>query len=56
MTNDTLISDVAVSLRQRAAHVDPGAADRIAARVADARPRLRRRFALGGSPRSRPRQ
>jgi hypothetical protein len=49
MTNDTLISDVAVSLRQRAAHVDPGAADRIAARVADARPRLRRRFALAGS-------
>jgi len=49
MTNETLSSDVAVSLRQRAALVDPAAADRIAARVADARPRSRRRFALAGS-------
>jgi hypothetical protein len=49
MTNDTLSSDVAVSLRQRAALVDPAAAARIAARVADARPRSRRRFALAGS-------
>ena len=49
MTNDTLSSDVAVSLRQRAALVDPAAVDRIAARVADARPRSRRRFALAGS-------
>jgi hypothetical protein len=49
MTNNTLSSDVAVSLRQRAALVDPAAADRIAARVANARPRSRRRFALAGS-------
>jgi hypothetical protein len=49
MTNNTLSSDVAVSLRQRAALVDPTAAGRIAARVADARPRSRRRFALAGS-------
>ena len=49
MTNDTLSSDVAVRLRQRAALVDPAAANRIAARVADARPHSRRRFALAGS-------
>lgn len=49
MSNNIFSSEVAVSLRQRAALVDPGAADRIAARVANARPRPRRRFALAGS-------
>jgi hypothetical protein len=49
MTNNTLSSDVAVSLRRRAALVDPGAADRVLTRVADARPGSRRRFALAGS-------
>jgi hypothetical protein len=49
MTNDTLSSDVAASLRQRASLIDPAALDRISARVADARPRSRRRFALAGS-------
>jgi hypothetical protein len=48
MTNNTLTSDVAVSLRQRAALVDPAAANRVMARVADARPGSRR-FALAGS-------
>jgi hypothetical protein len=49
MTNDTLSSDVAMRFRQRAALVDPAAVARIAARVADTRPRPRRRFALAGS-------
>jgi hypothetical protein len=49
MTNDMLSSDVAASFRLRAALIDPTAADRIAARVADARPHSRRRFAVAGS-------
>ncbi|MBO0729864.1 MAG: hypothetical protein J2P57_11435 [Acidimicrobiaceae bacterium] len=49
MTNDTLSSDVAASLRQRAALIDPAAAERIAKRAADARPRSHRRLALASS-------
>ena len=49
MINDTLSSEVAVSLRQRAALVDPAAADRIVARVATARPQAGRGFAVAGS-------
>jgi hypothetical protein len=49
MTHTTLSSDVAASLHQRAALVDPAAADRIAARVTVSRPGSRRRFALAGS-------
>jgi hypothetical protein len=49
MTNNTLSSDIATSFRQRAALVDPAAANRIVLRVADARPRSGRRLALAGS-------
>jgi hypothetical protein len=49
MTNDTLSSDVAMIFRQRAAIVDPAAANRIVLRVAHARPRSHRRFVLAGS-------
>ncbi len=48
MTNDMFSSDIAVTLRQRAALVDPAAAQRIAARVADTRPQSRR-LAVAGS-------
>ncbi len=49
MTNDTLSSDVAASLRQRSALIDPATAERLAARAVDARPRSRRPWALAGS-------
>ena len=50
MTNDTLSSDVAARLRQRAALVDPAAADRIAAaRRRTLVPSRAADFALAGS-------
>ena len=48
MTNDMFSSDIAVTLRQRATLVDPAAAQRITAHVADTRPQSRR-LAVAGS-------